>query len=322
MSCSADDVTDYCMQITSNPDISGKGVRLAIYVQTFLSMCVASFLWDNEKAFRDTCRNSYIVSGSLIMATLAAWKTDQLSLFDALVTSMASFYHTVFRCFLIAKLMQLTTLMTAFVTVNGPYIRSLGLSINIASLVFTSFWCYWGLQVWANVQTFGLPSDLQGCTANQSTQFVYFGHSVSATSHGLQKFALFVFSVGALSALYALWTTSWWVKEYLVVGSEKAKQRAQEDLARWQHLRRQRGRTVTHVNRFGGLVGLIYMVVTIEQMVDRNPDANRSLRDWTFGQTLALIMLAQQILDGVSYVKETYRARGEARRLGFDGFQA
>ncbi|KAG8689734.1 hypothetical protein FRC09_012281, partial [Ceratobasidium sp. 395] len=167
MSCSADDVTDYCMQITSNPDISGKGVRLAIYVQTFLSMCVASFLWDNEKAFRDTCRNSYIVSGSLIMATLAAWKTDQLSLFDALITSMASFYDTMFRRFLTLQFMQLTTLMTAFVTVNGPYIRALGLSINIASLIFTSFWCYWGLQVWANVQTFGLPSDLQGCTANQ-----------------------------------------------------------------------------------------------------------------------------------------------------------
>ncbi|KAG9098090.1 hypothetical protein FS749_004723 [Ceratobasidium sp. UAMH 11750] len=301
MSCSADDVTpDYCMQITSNPDISGIGVRSAIYAQTFLSMCVASFLWDNEKAFRDTCRNSYVVSGSLITATLVAWKMGQLSLFDALITSM------------------LTTLMTVFVTVNGPYIRTLGLSINFASLLFTSFWCYWGLQVWANVSTFSLPPYAQNCTANENTQFIVLGHSVSATSRGLRGFALFTFGFGALAALCALWTTVRWVIEYVFMGSEKAKQKAQEDLARWQRLRRQRGSRVTHVNRFGGLVGLIYMIITVEQIVARNPDASQSLRDWTFGQTLALIMLAQQLLDCASYIKATRKARKEARKYGLD----
>ncbi|QRV75327.1 transmembrane protein [Ceratobasidium sp. AG-Ba] len=289
--CNSIDVSDYCTQITSNPDISGIGVRLALYVQALLSMSISSFLWDNEKAFRDTCRNSYVVSGSLTIATLIAWATDELSLFDALITSM------------------LTTLMTTFVAVNGTYIHSLGLSINLACLIFTSFWCYWGLQVWANVSTFGLPLGAQNCTANEDTRFVVLGHSVHATNGRLRAFAMFIFALGVVSALHALWVTVSWVLRYKYDGPQESKRDAAEQLARRQRLRQERGRGSQHVVRFGGLVGLIYLIVTTEQMVAWNPDVSQALRDWSFGQTLALIMLAQQIFDCASYIEETRRVR-------------
>jgi hypothetical protein len=75
------------------------------------------------------------------------------------------------------------------------------------------------------------------------------------------------------------------------------------------------GKRGQHINKFGGLVGLTYMIVTTEQMVARNTEVRDTLQQWSYGQTLALIMLAQQILDCVSYFKESYRFRKEEDRF-------
>ncbi|QRV90021.1 transmembrane protein [Ceratobasidium sp. AG-Ba] len=283
--------TDFCTQITANPDISGIGVRVAIYAQTFISMLVASWLPYHEKAFRDTSRNSYVVSGSLIIASIIAWKSGELSLFDGLIVTM------------------LTTIMTAFVTVNGPYIRTLGLSINISSLLFTTFWCYWGLQIWADPWNFGIvQGENQGpCDVNQETLFVVFGHSVGATSRGLRGFAIFIFGIGAISAISAFWRTIVWSLKYTFGKAQVAKDNAAVRYAK-EIRRKNRGTRSTgnaqHITRYGGMVGAIYMIVTTEQIVKRNPGVKDDLDKWTYGQTIALIMLGQQIMDCFSYFKE------------------
>ncbi|KAG8763712.1 hypothetical protein FRC12_008438 [Ceratobasidium sp. 428] len=46
------------------------------------------------------------------------------------------------------------------------------------------------------------------------------------------------------------------------------------------------------------------MIVTTEQIVQRNPGVSEDLDKWTYGQTIALIMLGQQIMDCFSYFKE------------------
>ncbi|CAE6423623.1 unnamed protein product [Rhizoctonia solani] len=196
--CPVETSHSLCTEIVSNPDISGIGVRVAIYVQTFLSMTVASLLPYHEKAFRDTSRNSYVVSTSLIIASLIQWKTQGLSLFDALIVTM------------------LTTIITAFATVNESYIRALGLSINISNFLFTTLWVYWGLQVWNDPRTFGIPEGEEGCTASTDTVFVVFGHNVSVTNSGLRGFAMFVFAIGSISALSALWQCTAWTFRYTI----------------------------------------------------------------------------------------------------------
>ncbi|KAG9098089.1 hypothetical protein FS749_004722 [Ceratobasidium sp. UAMH 11750] len=287
--CRPPDPSDFCNGITANPDISGIGVRVAIYAQTFISMMVASLLPYHEKAFRDTSRNSYVVSGSLIIASLIAWKTNNLSLFDGLIVTM------------------LTTIMTAFVTVNGPYIRTLGLSINIASLLFTTFWCYWGLQIWVDPWNFGLPAGEEGCTANQQTVFVVFGHTVGATSRGLRGFAIFIFAIGAISAVSALWKSFTWLIRYIAGDPQIAKDNAATRYAK-EIRRKNRGKKsanrAQHITRYGGMVGMIYMIITTEQIVKRTPGIKDDLDKWTYGQTIALIMLGQQIMDCFSYFKE------------------
>ncbi|KDN33941.1 hypothetical protein RSAG8_12966, partial [Rhizoctonia solani AG-8 WAC10335] len=48
----------------------------------------------------------------------------------------------------------------------------------------------------------------------------------------------------------------------------------------------------------------IYLMVTVEQMVERNP-VKAQLNKWTFGQTLALIMLIQQLIACLSLFKKS-----------------
>ncbi|KEP49724.1 putative transmembrane protein [Rhizoctonia solani 123E] len=284
--CPAEPEPSFCTSIISNADIAGRGVRISIYAGTILSMTVASFIPYHEKAFRDSSRNAYIVSTSLMIASLIEWKTHGLSLFDALIVTM------------------LTTMMTTFVTVNGPYIRTLGLSINIASFLFTTFWCYWGLQVWQDPSTFGVPRDGENCTASTETIFVVFGHNVGVTNSSVRNFALSMFAIGIISAFASLCYSTKWLATYTISGATAAKDNAAMRYAR--KLRLTKGQ---HMSRYGGLAGMIYLIVTIEQMVDRN-NVKDQLSEWTYSQTIALIMLLQQIMDCISYFKEEIEYRG------------
>ncbi|KAG8747178.1 hypothetical protein FRC12_014139 [Ceratobasidium sp. 428] len=211
--------------------------------------------------------------------------------------------------------------MTAYLTINAHYNRALGLSVNLASLLSTAFSCYWGLQIWSDPWSFGLPAGGVDCTANQQTIFVVFGHSVGATSRGLRGFAIFVFAIGAISTLSALWSTFTWTIKYIAGDPQIAK----DDAAK--QIKRENGgeRACSHhllilcltqfipgyptsdrsnrINHYGGLVGLAYMIVTTEQIVQRNPGVSEDLDKWTYGQTIALILLLQQIMDSSPYFK-------------------
>ncbi|CCO32439.1 hypothetical protein BN14_06499 [Rhizoctonia solani AG-1 IB] len=316
--------SDFCTAIIANPDISvnitfsfeseiqaNNGlsaqtsiqVRVALYLQTLLSMTIASLLPYHERAFRDLTRNAYIISTSLIIASLIEMKTHGLSLFDALIVTM------------------LTTIMTAFVTVNSqlrmytplnhiplaylPQMQNLGLSISISSFLFTSFWCYWGLQVWHNPSTFGIPSDKENCTASTGTVFVVFGHNVSVTNSGLRGFALSMFAISLIGALASLYYSIGWLGDYVIIGPKAAKDKAARGYVE------QLTRKV--MSRFGGLAGMIYMIVTTEQIVDRN-NVRDELKDWTYSQTIALILLGQQLLDCGSYWKEEIQYRQKERQ--------
>jgi hypothetical protein len=62
------------------------------------------------------------------------------------------------------------------------------------------------------------------------------------------------------------------------------------------------------------------MIITTEQMIARNPGARESLQEWSFGQTLALLMVAQYFLNCVSYVQEWRKTPGVQLFGFFYGF--
>lgn len=66
------------------------------------------------------------------------------------------------------------------------------------------------------------------------------------------------------------------------------------------------------ISPFGGLMALIYMIVTTEQIASRNMEV--SAKEWSFSQTIALVMIGQQLMDCASYFKQEFRARREYTR--------
>jgi hypothetical protein len=72
----------------------------------------------------------------------------------------------------------------------------------------------------------------------------------------------------------------------------------------------------TRVSSMGGLAGLIFMIVTTELTIHRNPSVHNDLKEWTFGQTLSVIMLGQQILDGFRWWKKERQVNVRRWRSG------
>jgi hypothetical protein len=71
------------------------------------------------------------------------------------------------------------------------------------------------------------------------TVFVVFGHSVGATSRGLRGFAIFIFGIGTISAISALWKSFTWLLIYLAGDPQRAKDSAATQYAK--ELSRKRG---------------------------------------------------------------------------------
>ncbi|GAB1527871.1 hypothetical protein RhiTH_011059 [Rhizoctonia solani] len=160
--CPAEPEPDYCSFVLANPDISGIGVRIAVYVQVGLNLLASIKFESNVRLTRDAARTMYVLSISLVGASIVQWKIGGLGLFDALVGT------------------QLATLMTVFMLFNIRYISSLGLSANVSSTLFLMLYTYWGIQTWS----------FPPCPSNSLTVFVLFGRSMPATQPGLRTFAL------------------------------------------------------------------------------------------------------------------------------------
>ncbi|CAE6361968.1 unnamed protein product [Rhizoctonia solani] len=269
---------DYCNLVLANPDISGIGVRVAVYVQVGLNVLASTLFESNLQLTRDAARTSYVLSFSLVLASIIQWKLDGMGLFDALVSTQIS---------------------------------SLGLSINISSALFLAFYTYWGIQTWT----------FPPCPSNHLTRFVLFGKSIPATNPHLRTFALVVFGfVGVLSVCAMGWVVGWVYRIWVHGGEVRAR-----SAVVWDRSRRERyGIGAYRLRSLTPLPILIYLVITTEQLVAANkqqPESDLSnLDQWTYGQTLGVVMLLAQLVElGLWVVRERkvrreLEWRGKSRR--------
>ncbi|KDN43750.1 hypothetical protein RSAG8_05940, partial [Rhizoctonia solani AG-8 WAC10335] len=285
--CPAGAEPDYCNFVLANPDISGIGVRIAVYVQVGLNVLASTLLQSNLQLTRDAARTSYVLSLSLVLASIVQWKLGGMGLFDALVGT------------------QLATLMTVFMLFNLRYISSLGLSINISSTLFLILYTYWGIQTWT----------FPPCPSNGLTQYVLFGKSIPATNPGLRIFALVVFGcVGVVTLSAVLLLVRWGGKVWVHGGEVKAR-----NVEVWMNYKRERYGIGARAgkSRLTSLLPLpilIYLVISTEQLVARNnlPD----LAEWSFGQTLAVVMLLAQFVEIGLWVWREKKRRREVEWRG------
>ncbi|CAE6513808.1 unnamed protein product [Rhizoctonia solani] len=274
--CPADPALDYCSFVLANPDVSGIGVGLNVLAATFES---------NLQLTRDTARSSYVLSSALVLASVAQWRIGGMGLFDAIVG------------------VQLATLMTVFMLFNIRYISSLGTSINISSTLFLILYTYWGIQTWT----------FPACPSHSLTQFVIFGHSVPATNLGLRTFALVVFGCMGIVSLGAALLLVWWCGKVWIHGGGANARKVEV----WMNVRRERwginsGAGKSRITFFFPLPIMAYLIISTEQTVARNQRAHSlsNLDQWTFGQTLAVVMLLAQFVEAGLWVwKERKRAR-------------
>ncbi|CAE6411541.1 unnamed protein product [Rhizoctonia solani] len=80
-------------ELELNNDIMGIGVRAALYSQIILAW-IMSLIYPNT--FVKNSRSAYMTATALLVASLIEWKTQTLSLLDALVVSLMSSMMTIF----------------------------------------------------------------------------------------------------------------------------------------------------------------------------------------------------------------------------------
>ncbi|CAE6526077.1 unnamed protein product [Rhizoctonia solani] len=203
---------------------------------------------------------------------------------------------------------MLTIMMVGSSVVDAYKMHSVGLTDIFTRLLGVAFTSYWGIQVWQNPSTFGIPPGGENCTASVETIFVVFGKNAQVTNSNLRGFALFVFGWSATAIPMLLVGTVLCVVGYACTGLGGYEDPAHKGLAIAQN------NLATPDKRFSSaktsLAVIIYMIVTIEQMVHRN-NVQAQLSTWTFGQTLALIMLLQQVMTAISLCKQESRAKVE-----------
>jgi len=261
---------DACQMVT-NPDISGIGVRVSLYVQTILGMFISTVLPYDVDAFKSSARSTYITAFGLMLAALIrSHESEGLSLADGIILTM------------------LTTLMTAFVSSNTRSVQAGGLSLSIASFICIVVWFVSGILVWRDPSNFGATSD---CNLNSEFVFVVFGHNHRATEGGVRAFALVVFSLGGAAALGSLVMVIFWTLKTMLSDDSPYEKSSSDQIP---------------VQGWAGLGAVIYLIVTTELIIRRNNLGGQTWV-WSTGQMLSVILLFQQVVDMFKVFTKAWR---------------
>ncbi|KDQ50407.1 hypothetical protein JAAARDRAFT_584350 [Jaapia argillacea MUCL 33604] len=251
--------------LSVNPDVSGIGVRTAMYVQALLGIVGCSVFADRK--FRAACiRNSSITSLATVCTLLIQLRSSgDVSLVDALVVSMMSILVLLSGIFIIV----IYALRYGFRKRDrGLYI--IYLANSSASVLVTDLMC-------ARITSFASNASCRD--VNTTVKFVVAGKSVLVTNRSLRIFALTFSSVLLFVAFLAS-------AGLPLLSTLRVLQRRDEvDIITW--------RFWVMCCQLGGA---IYMIVTTEQVLSRN-NLQHQTHQWSFGQTLALIMLIQPLSD-------------------------
>lgn len=164
-----------CPGIPANPDVSGIGIRISVYITTTILTILPSIPATGELI--NVLASAVSLNGfALVITSVVQTKARQLSFFHAII------------------IVQLLQFMGIAVYPAGNYKIT---TLRIALLVFFScasmlIGYSWIIYVWATAPDFG-PEEIQAC--NDQVVFVFFFVSVGATSLWLRRFFMALTSV-------------------------------------------------------------------------------------------------------------------------------
>ncbi|CAE6450616.1 unnamed protein product [Rhizoctonia solani] len=262
-----------------------------------------SFRWPDT--FVGNSRTAYMTATALLIASFIELTTQSLSLLDGLVVSL------------------MTTMMITFAIASYSATESEEPSENrgtdniksptrwFMQLCFVVFWAAWGFHMWRDPAHFGLRDEAANCDTNYKITMQLF-REVYPTDPSVRNAALSLIAIGFVVAVLSLFFT---LEECLVpvfwffrlFKKKKDREETEEEINnRGMTTNRYDDPLVQTIHVFLQAIAIgtyIFLIYAIEQTINKN-DFERTTRDWSYGQTIALILLLQQIMDLFSTIIE------------------
>ena len=185
------------------------------------------------------------------------------------------------------------------------------MAMTFLSVLTNTFQSAFGLLVWTR------KSVLQGNPGDCPAKFIIFGHSVSVTNKGLRGFSLFAYAsaiLGELISPFSNYVSSYYkffqyIDKYQIRGyvwdikSDSVTSPGDDSDSDSDDEDRSFFRIFIFI--FSRLGSWIYLVITTETILLRNDVAMQS-NIWSFGQTVATVLVLLPIIDFLSAVKSFY----------------
>ncbi|KAF8708214.1 hypothetical protein RHS03_03489, partial [Rhizoctonia solani] len=285
-----------------NPDITGIGVRAALYIQIMLGWFM-SLKWPGT--FGKNSRTAYMTATALLIASFIELETQTLSLLDGLVVSL------------------ITTMMITFAVASYSYKPGDDKSSEeegaddrpsltrwFMQLCFVVFWGAWGFHMWRDPAHFGLKGDAADCLTNYNITLQLF-KEVHPTDPSVRNAALALTAIGFAIAILSLFFTLeqclsviFWPLKKIYKRDEQSQDLVGTRAPMTQHKYSDTLTQSIHVVLQAIAISTyIFLIYATEQTINKN-DFEGESRDWSYGQTIALILLLQQIMDLCSEITD------------------
>ncbi|KAF8961867.1 hypothetical protein BDZ97DRAFT_1177690 [Flammula alnicola] len=164
------EVDGVCQGISSNPDISGAGVRIALYLQSLLSVLLVRFSPSDAPGAYWAMTSTAL---SLIIASIVTAVRREISLLDAIVVVYVLLLPVLASAFGLSEIMSPSSSKNATRSVHSPL-------LIVANWTRSAFTYSFAMYVWISAPTFG--SGPPGC--NAATRLIFFGASLPALGSG------------------------------------------------------------------------------------------------------------------------------------------
>ncbi|KDQ17188.1 hypothetical protein BOTBODRAFT_172261 [Botryobasidium botryosum FD-172 SS1] len=305
--------------IAPNPDIAGIGVRVSIYAQNLLAFIPSIlFLADNDidpielESMGAISTSILVTACALLISAFIQAATFGLSVYHALIVLNLSWINNmnaVVYCLLAvesegAPIGALDFLREVFrMDIRGLIDSGAAAVIGLATLHLSAMGAL-GLWVWSKVDEFG---DQPQCTPY--TLYVLFGRSFSATDKPLRIGSLVLYSITAfpLVNLFFFFFLGW---AFSAISSFVVFLYDQVD--DYLNLPPNIGTSLFNISErmqyysmlAFSLIAQVLFIADTELMIRRSADlVQEGESQWTFGQTLAMLLLVLPLVD---VVKETW----------------
>ncbi|KAF8152964.1 hypothetical protein B0H34DRAFT_677195 [Crassisporium funariophilum] len=178
-----------CGGILSNPDISGPGVRIALYLQSLLSVLLVRV---SPKDAPGAYWSMTSTALSLIISSIVTSTQKAISLLDAIVVVYVLLLPVLASAFGLSEIMTPSSPKNSMRSVHSPL-------LIVANWMRSAFTYSFAIYVWMTAPTFG--SGPPEC--NEATRLIFFGASLPALRSG----RILMLSVWGLFTLLFIWRT-------------------------------------------------------------------------------------------------------------------